>query len=128
MIQLQLNQDLTHPQHISLACEGLITVLSVSRCQDGPLVGLIGWGRRGHHAQGSPNPSGDLQAMGLEAERTGQSSWAGSVQRWLQLIMQCQLTGHPPTQYNAGLPHSLFLKSHRTLFISYIALASLSFV
>lgn len=77
MIWLQLNQDLTHSQNISLACEGLITVLSVSKCWDGPLVGLVGWVQRGHHAQGSPNPSGDLQVMGLGAERWDRAELLG---------------------------------------------------
>lgn len=39
MIGLQLDEDLIHPSNISLAHEGLITLLGVGRCQDGPVSG-----------------------------------------------------------------------------------------
>lgn len=85
MIQLHLGQDLIHPQNISLAHEGLITVLGILRwrgsCKEGKREDMMprnlltlqricrqmGWGLRGGKAQ---------------------SSWTGSVHRWPQLILQ----------------------------------------
>lgn len=72
---------------------------------------------RGHDAQGPPDPSGDLQAERLRAEK-----W----ERGRRLLdrLSAKVADSSPT----GLLLSRFLKSYMALFISYIALPFLSVV